>query len=83
MIKLIQAEVLNFRQLRDIEISFAREPESPLTVIRAENGTGKTTLLTALTWGLFGDDALPGRRSKYRLHPPRLGRPRRRQDLRH
>ena len=69
MIKLIQAEVLNFRQLRDIEIFFAREPESPLTVIRAENGTGKTTLLTALTWGLFGDDALPGRRSKYRLHP--------------
>ena len=69
MIKLIQAEVGNFRQLRDVDISFAREPESPLTVIRAENGTGKTTLLTALTWGLFGDDALPGRRSRYRLHP--------------
>ena len=69
MIKLDQAEVRNFRQLRDVEISFACEPESPLTVIRAENGTGKTTLLTALTWGLFGDDALPGRRSKYRLHP--------------
>ena len=69
MIKLIQTEVLNFRQLRDIEISFAREPESPLTVIRAENGTGKTTLLTALTWGLFGNDALPGKRSNYRLHP--------------
>ena len=69
MIKLVQAKVRNFRQLRDVEISFAREPESPLTVIRAENGTGKTTLLTALTWGLFGDDALPGRRSAYRLHP--------------
>jgi DNA sulfur modification protein DndD len=69
MIKLIKADVLNFRQLRDIEISFACDPECPLTVIRAENGTGKTTLLTALTWGLFGDDALPGSRSKYRLHP--------------
>ena len=69
MIKLDQVKVRNFRQLRDVEISFAREPESPLTVIRAENGTGKTTLLTALTWGLFGDDALPGRRSAYRLHP--------------
>ncbi len=69
MIKLNHAKVRNFRQLRDVAISFAREPESPLTIVRAENGTGKTTLLTALTWGLFGDDALPGRRSAYRLHP--------------
>lgn len=69
MIKLVHAEVQNFRQLRNIKLSFARDSESPLTVIRAENGTGKTTLLTALTWGLFGDDALPGRRSAYRIHP--------------
>ena len=69
MIKLVHAKIQNFRQLRDIELVFARGSESPLTVIRAENGTGKTTLLTALTWGLFGDDALPGRRSAYRIHP--------------
>ena len=69
MIKLVQAKVQNFRQLRNIELSFARDPESPLTVIRAENGTGKTTLLSALTWGLFGDDALPGKRTAYRIHP--------------
>ena len=69
MIKLIHTRVQNFRQLRDVELSFAREEGSSLTVIRAENGTGKTTLLTALIWGLFGDDSLPGKRSKYRLHP--------------
>ena len=69
MIKLVQAKIQNFRQLRTIDLSFARDPESPLTVIRAENGTGKTTLLTALTWGLFGDDALPGKRAAYRIHP--------------
>ncbi|MCY3632472.1 MAG: AAA family ATPase [bacterium] len=69
MIKLVQAKVQNFRQLRNIELSFARDPDSPLTVIRAENGTGKTTLLSALTWGLFGDDALPGKRTAYRIHP--------------
>ena len=69
MIKLAHATVRNFRQLREIELAFARESGNPLTVIRAENGTGKTTLLTALTWGLFGDDALPARRSAYRLHP--------------
>ncbi len=68
MIKLISAHVKNFRQLRDCSLSFARDEESPLTVIRAENATGKTTLLTALTWALFGDDGLHGRRSGYRLH---------------
>ena len=69
MIKLIHTRVHNFRQLRDIEVFFARDPESPLTVIRAENGTGKTTLLNALSWALFGNDALPGKRSTYRIHP--------------
>ena len=69
MIKLIQTKIRNFRQLREIEITFAREADSPLTIVRAENGTGKTTLLNALTWGLFGNDALPGKRSAYRIHP--------------
>ncbi len=69
MIKLISAKVRNFRQLREIELAFAREPKSPLTVIRAENGTGKTTLLAALAWGIFGDDGLPSKRHTYRLHP--------------
>ena len=69
MIKLIHTKVRNFRQLRDIMVSFATDSESPMTVIRAENGTGKTTLLHALTWGLFDNEALPGRRSAYRMHP--------------
>ena len=69
MIKLIHTKIRNFRQLRDIEISFARESESSLTVILAENGTGKTTLLNALTWSLFGDEGLPSKRAIYRIHP--------------
>ena len=69
MIKLIHTKVRNFRQLRDITVLFANDSERPLTVIRAENGTGKTTLLHALTWGLFDDDGLPGKRSAYRMYP--------------
>ena len=69
MIKLIRTRVHNFRQLRDIEVFFACDSECPLTVIRSENGTGKTTLLNALTWALFGNDALPSKRSTYRIHP--------------
>lgn len=58
----------NFRQLRDICIEFGENIEKPLTVIRAENRTGKTTMLTALSWALFGDKALRNR-SEYRMHP--------------
>lgn len=62
----------NFRILRDVTLEFSVDEEMPLTVIRAENGTGKTTFLNALTWGLFGDEGLPWskkRRLQYRLHP--------------
>ena len=38
-------------------------------VIRAENESGKTTILNALQWGLYGDTVLPSGRSEYRLHP--------------
>ena len=69
MIQLRRARFENFRLLREISIEFATSFDKPLTVIRAENDTGKTTLLSALSWALFGDAALPGSRSAYRLHP--------------
>lgn len=69
MIQLRRARFKNFRLLRDVEIEFATEFAKPLTVVRAENDTGKTTLLNALTWGLFGDAALPGSRTSFRMHP--------------
>ena len=69
MIQLVRAKFRNFRSLRNVALDFSRDAEKPLTVIRAENASGKTTILTALTWALFGDDALPGRRATFRLHP--------------
>lgn len=67
--KLIRAEFQNFRLLRDLKLDFSTDLDKPLTVIRAENESGKTTILTALQWALYGDDALPGKASEYRLHP--------------
>lgn len=52
--KLVKASFKNFRLLRDICIDFAVDDVKKLTVIRAENGTGKTTLMSALIWGLYG-----------------------------
>lgn len=62
--KLIRASFKNFRLLRDITIDFSVDEEKKLTVIRAENGTGKTTLMSALIWGLYGSNVL-----KDKLYP--------------
>jgi DNA sulfur modification protein DndD len=71
VLELVEAHFQNYRLLRDTRVAFSTGRERPLTVIRAENESGKTTLLTALQWAFFGDDALPtltgGQR--YRLHP--------------
>ena len=67
--KLIRAEFENFRLLRHLDLDFSTDSTKKLTVIRAENETGKTTILNGLQWALYGDDALPGRGRDYRLHP--------------
>lgn len=51
----------NFRQFKgrqELVISDLRERN--VTVIHAENGFGKTTLLKALVWGFYGRDGLMG-----------------------
>jgi len=67
--KLLRAEFCNFRLLRDLVIDFSGDKEKNLTVIRAENETGKTTILSALQWALYGDNALPNKGKDFRLHP--------------
>lgn len=66
--KLLRARFENFRLLRDLKLEFRTTPEKRLTVIRAANESGKTTILHGLRWALYGDDALPGRKD-FRLHP--------------
>jgi DNA sulfur modification protein DndD len=67
--QLLRARFENFRLLRDLEVDFSNDPQKKLTVIRAANESGKTTLLTALQWALYGDDALPNKGTDFRLHP--------------
>ena len=67
--RILRAHFENFRLLRDLELGFSTDPDKRLTVIRAENESGKTTILTALQWGLYGDEALPGLAREFRLHP--------------
>ena len=68
--KLLRAEFTNFRLLRDLILDFSIDDQRKLTVIRAENESGKTTILNGIQWALYGDKALPGgSRRNYRLHP--------------
>ena len=67
--RLIRAEFRNFRLLRNLVLDLRTNEDRKLVVIRAENESGKTTILGALQWGLYGDSALPAGRSEYRLHP--------------
>lgn len=62
--KLISARFKNIRLLRDIYIEFSRDENKKLTVIRAENGTGKTTAMLGLIWGLYGSKLV-----KEKLYP--------------
>jgi DNA sulfur modification protein DndD len=55
------AHVRNFKLLEDLEVNFSSDASRPLTVIRAENASGKTSLLGALQWGLWGERALDAR----------------------
>ncbi|GLS00438.1 hypothetical protein GCM10007859_04440 [Brevundimonas denitrificans] len=44
----------NFRQFYDEQvIEFASDPDRNVTVIHAENGVGKTTLLNAILWAFY------------------------------
>ena len=67
--KLLRAEFQNFRLLRDLELRFSSDADRNLTVVRAANESGKTTILNALQWALYGDSALPGKGEGFRLHP--------------
>lgn len=56
--KLQDARIRNFKLLRSIDLDFSTRQNMPLTVIRAENGSGKTSTLQALRWALYGTKGL-------------------------
>jgi DNA sulfur modification protein DndD len=69
-VRLIKAHFDGFRLLDDLDFEFANDPERNITVVRAANESGKTTLLTALQWALFGDEALPAGYTTFNMDLP-------------
>jgi DNA sulfur modification protein DndD len=62
--KLHRVELRNFKLLDGVILEFSSDSNKPLTVVRAENGSGKTSLLWALAWAFYGDEGLPSKRSR-------------------
>jgi len=46
----------DFRQYRNAKIEFARSPKKNFTIIQGVTGAGKTNILNAVTWCLFGKE---------------------------
>lgn len=65
--QLRRIEILNFKLLENVVLEFATDRNRPLTAIRAENGSGKTSLLHAMLWGFYGRSGLPKFASQARL----------------
>ena len=57
--KLESAHITNFKLLKDVSLQFSSDLARPLTVIRAENGSGKTSVLYALRWAMYGENGIP------------------------
>lgn len=58
MIQFVSLELWNFAIYEHASFDFATAKSKPLTVIRGENQSGKTTLMRAFLWVLFGADGL-------------------------
>lgn len=54
--KIHSLHLKNFRQFYgNARFEFSVDPESSVTVIHGENGVGKTTILNAIYWSLYGE----------------------------
>lgn len=69
MIEFVAFHLHNFTGYLDTTLEFSNDPERPLTLIRGENQSGKTTMLRGLVWVVYGQEAMP--RTKDGTHPIR------------
>ncbi|AGB03381.1 hypothetical protein Metfor_2379 [Methanoregula formicica SMSP] len=49
-------KIKNYRQYRDVTIDFSKKDKSDLQVFLGKNGIGKTNILNAINWCLYGDE---------------------------
>lgn len=57
-------EIENFRQYQSLSFRFPKTKPCDLHIIVADNGVGKTNILNAITWCLYGDEPHLGDESR-------------------
>lgn len=55
-VTITKIELENYRQYKNASLNFAKENDSNLHVLKAKNGTGKTTFINSITWCLYGEE---------------------------
>lgn len=48
--------IKNYRQFKDVEFLFKKTVDTDVHVVIGKNGTGKTNVLNAINWCLYGDE---------------------------
>ncbi len=69
MLRLQRIDIEKFACFDKLVVEPSTDPDRRLTVIRAENGSGKTTFLRAVRWGMYGERGLPADAGNFSLHP--------------
>lgn len=54
--RFISAKILNYRQYKNLEFDFSKTCDNDIHAIIASNGVGKTNLLNAINWCLYGKE---------------------------
>lgn len=54
--RLTSINIKNYRQYKDFSVNFTKTQLADLHLIIASNGIGKTNILNAITWCLYGDE---------------------------
>ena len=56
--KIYDIKMKNYCQYRDATLEFSTDLQKKVTIIQGNNGTGKSNLLNAITWCLYGEERL-------------------------
>jgi DNA sulfur modification protein DndD len=67
--KIDYIDLQNYRQYRNEEIEFNLNSEQDITVVKGDNGAGKSNLLNSVTWALYDEETHIANKNKG-LHLP-------------
>jgi DNA sulfur modification protein DndD len=70
--RILSIDIRNFRQYQSLSFKFPESKSSDIHIIIAQNGVGKTNLLNAITWCLYGKEPHLGDEDGNRGLPNRI-----------